>query len=382
MTIRTGLQILLEEQTDRLRGMRVGLATHAAAVTPDLTGAARAIQAAGYQLCALFGPEHGLRGAAADGTSVADGREPRTGLPIYSLYGAHIEPTPAMLEGLDVLVFDMQDVGVRFYTYLSTLFYILKGAAKAGLPVLVLDRPNPLGGEILEGPSILAGRASFVGVWPVPVRYGLTLGEMALLLNAQAGLGALVEVVRLDGWQRGMGFEACGLPWVPTSPAIPHLSTVRLYPGMCFLEGTNLSEGRGTSLPFEVAGAPWIDPDRLADELNNLGLAGVRFRPLLYTPGWSKFSGQECGGVQVHAIDPAAVRPTALGLHLIAAVQRLFPGRLEWNDHFDRLAGGPAVRQSLQAGQSVDQITAGWQPGLDAFRRDRQPYLLYVQEQV
>jgi uncharacterized protein YbbC (DUF1343 family) len=383
--LRTGLQTLLTEKTNLVAGMRVGLVSHAAAVLPDLTGILPALLAAGVRVEALFGPEHGFAGAAADGAAVGHARDRRTGLPVYSLYGETKEPDAGMLDGLDLLLVDFQDVGVRFYTYLSTLYYVLRGAGRHDLPVLLLDRPNPITGRVVAGPLVDPGYESFVGILPIPLRHGLTLGELARYMNSEYSLNARLTVVPVSGWQRSMWFDQTGLPWVPPSPAMPHLSTAILYPGMCFIEGTNLSEGRGTALPFEVVGAPWLDGEDLAARLERLKLPGAGFRPHTFTPLASKHANQQCQGVQVHVFDREALRPIPLGLHVLAACMQAAPDRFEflsssWEGHpphMDLLAGSAAVRTHLLAGQPVDELEAGWAAGVAHFQRASQPYRLY-----
>lgn len=385
MSAMTGLQALLADRRALLKGRRVGLVTHPAAVLPDLTAAVDALRQAGVRLTALFGPEHGFGGAAADGLPVPDAVDPRTGLPVYSLYGKVKAPTAAMLAEVDVLVFDMQDVGVRFYTYLSTLFYVLSGAAKAGCPVIVLDRPNPIDGLTLEGPPVQPGYESFVGVAPLPIRHGMTLGELARYLCAEFAIDAELTVVPVHGWRRAQWFDETGLPWVPPSPAMPHLSTATLYPGLCLVEGTNLSEGRGTALPFELCGAPWLDGYELAAALNQLDLPGVRFRPLTFEPSASKHAGQLCQGVQVHVTDRCRLRAVELGLHVIAACRSQAPDRFQflptsWEGqpaHLDLLMGGPATRQGLLAGEPLAALVSAWAGDLAVFAELRRRYLLY-----
>ncbi|MEJ5198574.1 MAG: DUF1343 domain-containing protein [Anaerolineae bacterium] len=382
---RTGLDHLLDEDLLPLRGKRIGLITHPAAVTADLTPAVDALWAAGIELAALFGMEHGLSGAVADGEAVAHARDARTGLPVYSLYGATREPTAAMLADLDALVFDVQDVGARFYTFISTLYYVLRAAGRHGKPVIVLDRPNPIGGAAIEGPLVVPGLESFVGIAPIPVRYGMTIGELARYFNVEFGLGADLTVVPLQGWRRGMWFDETGRPWVPTSPAMPHLSTATVYPGTCLIEGTNLSEGRGTALPFEQIGAPWLDEHALAAALNRLDLPGVRFRPVEFMPSASKHAGELCRGVQVHVLDRRLFRPVATGLHLLVACRRQAVDRFaflpsSWEGqppHFDLLIGDPQIRPAILAGVPVAELIAAWDGVAVAWTERRQFHLLY-----
>lgn len=386
MTVKTGLEGMLAEDCRPLKGQRIGLIGQSAAVLPDFTHGLDALLRAGVQVTALFGPEHGFRGAAADGAAVKNQRDPKTGLPVYSLYGATRQPTPEMLAQVDALVFDMQDVGVRFYTYLSTLFYALKGAAAAGVPVWVLDRPNPLGGLRRAGAMLEPGFESFIGIVHIPIQYGLTMGELAGWMNATCGLGAELKLAPMQGWTRSMTFDCTGLPWVPTSPAMPHLSTVRVYPGTCLLEGTNLSEGRGTALPFEVVGAPWLDGEALAEGLNRLELPGVRFRPVAFTPSTSKHAGRACSGVQLHLTRPQDFQPVETALHLIAACRSQNPKQFQflktsWEGsppHFDLAVGNALVRRQLCDGVPVEEICRAWRSPLEAFERDCAPFLHYA----
>ena len=375
--VKTGLDILVHEQAHLLANQRVGLVSMPAAVLPDLTLALDALRGADIHLTVLFGPEHGFSGAALDGAHVGNVTDPRTGLPVYSLYGAINEPTAEILANVDALVFDMQDVGARFYTYLSTLFYVLCGAGKAGKPIFVLDRPNPITGRLVEGGPIAPGFESFVGIINIPMRHGMTLGELAGYMNTEYALHADLQVIGLHGWQREMWFDETALPWVPTSPAMPHLSTATLYPGMCLLEGTNFSLGRGTALPFEVCGAPWIDGYALAEALNRLQLPGVCFRATVFTPSASNHAGSECRGVQVHVIDRNLLRPVEMALHLMAAARCLSGDAWKWNPHFERLAGGNGVRSALEAGTSVAEIITVWEASLSEFLDKREKHLMY-----
>lgn len=385
--IRTGLDVALLEERAGWGHERIGLVSHPAAVNRELVSSLDCLRAAGVQVSALFGMEHGFAGAAPDGQSVGDGRDPRTGLPVFSLYGPVQEPSGEMLAQVDRLVFDVQDVGARFYTFISTLFYVLRGAARQGCPVTVLDRPNPIGGLAVEGPTILPGHASFVGIAPMPIRHGLTMGELAVYFNQVHALGAQLSVVAMSGWRRAAWFDETGLPWAPTSPAMPWLSTATVYPGTCLLEGTNVSGGRGTALPFEQGGAPWIDGVDLAQALNDCGVPGVRFRPATFQPTASKYAGGICHGVQVHVTDREALQPVYMGVVLLSTLKRLYPGQFDWlaspqadgtqGFSVDRLAGGPHLRLALDAGVSPAEIRSGWAASEAAFRRERQPFTIY-----
>lgn len=383
--VRTGLEILLTSRLELLQRRRVGLVTHPAAVLPDLTHAADALLGAGIEVAAFFGPEHGFEAAAADGAAVADTTDRRTGLPVFSLYGELKEPTPAMLEGVDVLVFDMQDVGVRYYTYISTLYYVLRGAARAGKAVIVLDRPNPINGVRVTGPSIEAGYESFVGIGRMPICHGLTTGELAQYFNTEFDIQADLTVIPMEGWRRSMWYDETGLPWVPLSPGMPHLSTATVYPGTCFLEGTNLSEGRGTALPFEVLGAPWLDGHRLAQTLNALDLAGVRFRPVSFIPSSSKHAERACKGVQMHVTERERFEPIHSGLQAIAACMEQAPDEFKFLEssweggkpHFDLLAGSSRLREALAAGLAASEWMKGWDKDAAQFEATRQKYQLY-----
>ncbi len=375
--LQTGLDRLLAERLAILRGRRIGLVTHPAAVLANLTQAVDALHAAGVGLTTLFGSEHGLRGAAAEGVPISHTDE-AGGLTIYSLYGETAEPNTRMLERVDLLLFDMQDVGTRYYTYLSTLFYVLHAAGRAGIPIMVLDRPNPLGGHLIEGPLVESRYKSFVGIAPLPIRHGLTLGEAACWLNTTHALGADLEVIRLAGWQRIHRFSQLGRTWVATSPGMAHLDAVALYPGTCLIEGTNMSVGRGTALPFEICGAPWLDGDRLARQLNTYDLPGVRFRGLCFIPTGNRYAGQECGGVQIHITQLEALKPVELGLELVAAAYIQHPDGFAWEaEHFDRLTGTNKIRVAIESRIAPHEIAVSWHSTEQQFRQDRAAFLLY-----
>jgi len=381
--IKTGLQNLLENHLDQLAGRRVGLVTNPTGVTPDLTLNLDALLAAGVRVTALFGPEHGLRASVADGVAVASGYDPKTGLPIHSLYGPVKRPTPAMAADLDVFLYDIQDVGARFYTYIWTLSYVMEAGAELGKPVIVLDRPNPIGGHRVEGGLLDERFTSFIGRWAIPWRYGLTIGELATWFNRR--IGCDLSVIPMTGWRRTLWYDQTGLPWVPPSPAMPTLDTATVYPGTCLFEGTNLSEGRGTAKPFEWLGAPWMDGEAWASQLNAAGLPGVRFRSVAFTPSASKHAGSDCYGVQVHVLDREAFRPVRTGLSLLATARQLAPAHFAWlpsswegrPPHLDLLAGSDDVRTSLDAGHDVTALEQTWAAGLSQFEAERQSCFLY-----
>jgi uncharacterized protein YbbC (DUF1343 family) len=383
--VETGLARLVSQGGARLGGQRVGLVTHPAAVLPDLTSSLDALLAIGLRVTALFGPEHGFNGSVADGEAVPNARHPRTGLPVFSLYGAIREPTADMLAHVDVLVYDVQDVGARFYTFVSTLYLVLAAAGQHGRALIVLDRPNPINGLAIEGPLVAPGLESFIGIAPIPIRHGMTTGELAQYFNTEYSLGADLTVIAMRGWQRRMWLDVTGLPWVSPSPGMPQLATATVYPGMCFIEGTVLSEGRGTALPFEVVGAPWLDGYALAQALKRLALPGVHFRPTHFVPSASKHAGIACQGVQVHVIDRQVFRPVETGLQVVAACRDAVPDRFEflassWEGgppHFDLLTGDAAIRTGLAAGTPVTDLLSGWPLVAAAFEQARRPYLLY-----
>ena len=323
-------------------------------------------------LVALFAPEHGLLGRDQAGEKIAG--EPAR----YSLYGSTRAPTAKMLEGVDLLIFDVQDVGVRFYTYISTLYECMKAAGRLGVPFLVLDRPNPIDATRVEGPLLEPGQESFVGVHPIALRHGMTVGELGLLFNAEAELGCDLKIVPLRGWKRSQWYDQTGLHWIMPSPNMPTLATAAVYPGLCLVEGTNLSEGRGSTRPFELIGAPWLKSTQLAQELNQLGLEGVRFRPQAFRPTFSKFKGEPCRGIQIHVVDRHAFDPIRAVLHLLHQLIGMHPEEFEFkNDIFDRLSGSPAIRVALEQGRSAQEILSGWQKDLETFRETRARFLLY-----
>ncbi|MEE8349596.1 MAG: DUF1343 domain-containing protein [Acidobacteriota bacterium] len=356
-----------------IQGKRVGLITNPTGVTSTLNSTWDLLsQHPDVDLKALFGPEHGIFGQAQAGDHVSDSGK------VYSLYGETRAPTAEMLEGVEVLIYDIQDVGVRFYTYISTMYLSMQAAAKHGIPFIVLDRPNPIDGSRVEGPILQTEKKSFLGLVGLPIRYGMTPGELARMLNGETNLGSDLKVVPLSGWHRQDWYDQTALEWVLPSPNMPTLTTATLYPGLGLIEGTNLSEGRGTSLPFELVGAPWLSGQELAKRLNRLPLAGVRFRFQTFTPTTSKYQGEPCQGVQIHILDRTTFQPLEVALHLLQEVQMLHPEQFQWNTTFlDRLVGNSWVREALSEGRPVDEIVNRWQQELKEFKEVRKRYLLY-----
>jgi uncharacterized protein YbbC (DUF1343 family) len=389
--MRTGLDVLREQDWAPLRGLRVGLVCHPASVDGHLRHAADLLAAApGVHLAALFGPEHGFLGHAQDLIGVGGQDDGPAGLRIHSLYGCtfdSLRPTAAQLRGLDALVIDLQDIGSRYYTFQATMLFCLEAASALGLTTFVLDRPNPLGGDVVEGPSLQPGFESFVGIHPVATRHGLTIGELARLYRAERKLTVTLEVIPCDGWRRHQDFEQTGLPWVLPSPNMPTVKTAFVYPGQCLVEGTNLSEGRGTTRPFELCGAPWIDARRLADRLEREGLPGVRFRAAWFQPTFQKFAGQTCGGVQLHVTDRQAFRPVRTSLALLARFRELSGDKFAWRTEpyefvaerpaIDLLFGSDRERRGLEAGVPAAQLAQAWEAEEEAFRQRRREFLLY-----
>jgi uncharacterized protein YbbC (DUF1343 family) len=373
--VMTGLDVLERDHFTALKGRHVGLVTNHTGVDRDGRSAIDLLsKTEGVTLVALFSPEHGIRGAVDE--KVDDSKDEKTGLPVYSLYGARRKPTAETLKGVDTLVYDIQDVGCRFYTYESTLGGVMEAAAENKIPVMVLDRPNPLGGVEVEGPVLDGGRESFVGYHTLPVRHGLTMGELARLFNAERKIGCDLEVIPLENWRRGDFYDHTGLRWVNPSPNLRSLTETLLYPGVGLLETTNVSVGRGTDRPFEWVGAPWIDGTKLATALTKEDLPGVRFVPCRQTPASSTFKGRECDGVQILVDDWSRFRPVRTGVALACALHRLYPN--EWQaDRYDRLLGNAATLEGLKKGASWQKLEKGWQTELTRFRERRRPYLLY-----
>jgi len=391
MRVKTGLDVWEAEQFRALRGLRVGAIVNPTSVDARFRHLADLLQAApGVTLSALFGPEHGVRGEVQYMEAVGEARDPVTGVPVHSLYGStaqSLRPRPEWLEGLDVVVFDIQDVGARYYTYVYTLALAMEACAKAKVRLVVLDRPNPLGGDRVEGNLVQPGFRSFVGLYPLPNRHGMTLGELARMLNAEERFGCDLAVVPCLGWSRRMRWADTGLPFIPPSPNMPTPDTAQVYPGMCLLEGTNLSEGRGTCRPFEQFGAPYLDAQRIAEALERRALPGLRLRPVHFVPTWDKNRGSTCAGAFLHVTDPVAFPSVKAGLAVVAEARRQGGPAFQWRAEayefvtdvpaFDLLCGTARVREALEHGAEFEDVAALLDGAEAAFLERRAPHLLY-----
>lgn len=400
-----GVEVLFEKHADLIRGKHVGLITNPTGVDSHLDSIIERFRAEpGVTLVALYGPEHGVRGNAQAGEYVPFYYDDHFKLPVFSLYGQTHKPpadmmtnideymrsfdtrhegkqvASSMMQSVDVMIFDLQDVGTRVYTYIATMAYAMQAAAESGIPFVVLDRPNPVDGVAMEGPILeYPKHSSFIGLYPIPLRHGMTAGELARLFNDKfLAKKANLTVVPMEHWSRDEWFNQTSLPWVLPSPNLPTPESATVYPGQVIIEGTNLSEGRGTTKPFEFFGAPWIDGFVLAKQLNDLKLPGVKFREVWFTPTFSKFSGKQCGGCQLHITDRNAYQSIATTLTILSVIKQLYGDKLEFHaEYFDKVLGTSSVREALERGESVDKIVATFQPGLSEFAKSREPYLLY-----
>jgi uncharacterized protein YbbC (DUF1343 family) len=386
---RLGIDTLLHRDRALVAGRRVGVVSNPASIDAEYRHTAdRLAGDAEVRLTAIFGPQHGFRSDLQDNMIESPhAQDARRRVPVFSLYSETREPTAEMLQDIDVLVIDLQDVGTRVYTYIYTMANCMRAAARHGVRVVVCDRPNPVGGDAIEGPTLRPEYASFVGQFPIPLRHGMTIGELARLFNDAFRLKATLEVVPLEGWHRTMYYDETGLPWVIPSPNLPTLDSTIVYPGAVLFEGTMLSEGRGTTRPFELVGAPWVDGDRLADAMNARGLPGVHFRSASFEPTFQKHARVTCGGCQIHVLDRQAFQPVRAAVELIAEFRRQDPGRFAWRqppyeyEHdkapIDILYGSDRLRLTIDAGRGTETLTASWREDEDAFRVLREKYLLY-----
>ena len=386
---RIGVERLLTEKLDLIRGTRIGLVCNQASVLPDLRFVADMFaEHADINLTAYFGPQHGIRGDVQDNMIETDhATDPLTGLPVYSLYSETREPTEAMLEDVDTIVFDMQDVGCRIYTFNYTMANCMIAAAKYGKRVVVCDRPNPINGVTVEGNVTESAFTSFVGQYEIPTRHGMTTGELARLFNEHFGIGCELEIVAMDGWDRSWYFEQTGLPWVLPSPNIPTVDTCVVFPATVHLEGTELSEGRGTTKVFELNGAPFIDPYAWAAALDEYNFPGVTFRPCYFQPTFQKWARQTCGGVQLHITDREAFTPVIVGVAMVKTAHDLYPDKFQWKQEdyeyefgknpFDVVSGTDKIRKAIEAGVSLKDIEGSWAEGLKDFEGIRSACLMY-----
>lgn len=385
-----GLDLIGRKWPRRLSGARAGLVVHPASVNRSLVHASSLLlKSTRLRLTALFGPQHGIWGETQDNMIEWEGfRDKMTGLPVYSLYGRHRKPSGEMLRDIDVMVIDLQDVGARYYTFIWTMALIMEACSEAGKSVVVLDRPNPISGRHVEGPLLETAYRSFVGLHSLPVRHGMTIGEIALYVRDRHYQTLDLHVIPMQGWKRGMWHDMTGLKWVLPSPNIPTLDSATAYPGMCLLEGTGLSEGRGTTRPFEIFGAPFIDPQDLAGRMKDYRLPGVIFRPLYFQPTFQKHAGKLCGGCQIHVTDREVLRPFQLAAAILRAVRELYPGSFTWKsppyEYEDRLmpidilSGSDSLRKDIEAGISLDKMSNRWLADSSRFDKEiRRSYLLY-----
>jgi len=408
--VRLGIEVFLEKHLDLVEGKRVGLITNPTGINSRLeTSVDLFYKNQKINLVALFGPEHGVRGNAQAGEYVPfyiDTRYdiPEYSIPVFSLYGQSLKPAKgmfedideymrsfdthkvgkipehSMVESIDVLIFDIQDVGTRIYTYVATLAYCMEASAESDIEFIVLDRPNPINGISIEGPLLeYPEYSSFVGLYPLPVRHGMTVGELASYFNDEfLEKKARLTVIPMQGWKRGMWHDETSLPWVIPSPNMPSLDTATVYPGQVFLEGTNVSEGRGTTKPFELFGAPWIDGYRLTKELNRLNLPGVKFREAWFTPTFSKHKGELCGGAEIHVVDRNQYRSFDSSLFIIKTILEMYPENFKFHtDYFDKIMGTPKIREAIENGNAINDIIESYKEELNSFSKLREPYLLY-----
>lgn len=380
----SGLDVLVTEEIGSLKGKNVGIMCNHTAVTRDLVHITDALSSAGVNIKALFGPEHGVRGDAAEGASVDDAVDPRLGCPAYSLYGKTSKPTKEMLQGIDVMLVDIQDAGARFYTFPYTMSAVMAGCGEHGVKVWILDRPNPIGGLVWDGNVLREGFTSGVGKYQTTTRHGFTAGELALLYKNKFGVECDLTVVKMKNWDREMFFDETGLHWVMPSPNMPTLDTAIVYTGTCYFEGTNVSEGRGTTRPFEIFGAPWIDAQALKNEMLSYDLPGVMYREAFFAPFEWKFRKEPCAGLQFYVTDRKTFRPLVTGLAAVAAIHKLHPEEFAFRPaapgrpgFFDLLAGGSEIREGIIAGKSVLEMEKNWQPEAEAFKAETKSLLLY-----
>lgn len=387
--VKVGLDVFLVDHLSKIEGKRVGIITNQTGISSSgehIVDILSSIE--GFSINALYAPEHGIRGDLPDAIKMTSYVDKRTDLRVWSLYGEHLKPTEEMLENVDVLIYDIQDVGARFYTFISTMGLAMEAAAEQGKRFIVLDRPDPINGVTIEGPILEKSLFSFVGQYPIPVRYGMTPGELAWMIKGEKWMKGMddldLNVIPMEGWLRSMWYDQTGLPWVKPSPNIPSILTAAVYPGLCLVEALNVSEGRGTMRPFEQTGAPWIDSGKLAETMNSEHLPGIYFKPISYTPvmlpdaaPWSKYRDQDVHGLSLIITDREMMRPLQVAVHLFVALKKHYPKELELRENLERLIGISTFRRSVENLHSPEEILAGWESGIQDFAKARQKYLLY-----
>ena len=388
--VKIGAEVFLEKYLDIIKGKKIGIVTNHTGVLPDGRHIVDILNSIpDVKIVALFGPEHGIRGEVPDGKSISHGVDTKTGIKVYSLYGEVKKPTPEMLKDIDVLIFDIQDVGARFYTYISTMSYCMEACAELGKKFIVLDRPNPIRGLYVDGPVLAPKFKSFVGPHPIPVAHGMTVGELAKLFNEEGwlenGVKADLTVIKMENYLRKMWFDQTGLPWVKPSPNMMTLNTAIVYTATCFIEGTNVSEGRGTAHPFEWIGAPWIDAQKLANELNSYNLPGIKFEPIEFTPVDiekvtidPKYEGQKCYGVFLNVYDREKFEPVKTAVYILYTLKKMYPTEFKWRTAGqDRLWGTDRVRLMIDEGKKPEEIIKSWENELKNFLKVREKHLIY-----
>jgi uncharacterized protein YbbC (DUF1343 family) len=387
--VKVGLDVFLLNHLAMLEGKRVGIITNQTGIASSgehIVDILSSIE--NVSIGAVYAPEHGIRGDLPDATKMASYVDKKTGIQVWSLYGDHLTPTQEMLEDVDVLIYDIQDVGSRFYTFISTMGLAMEAASEHGKQFIVLDRPNPINGVTLEGPIIEKQHFSFVGQYPIPVRYAMTPGELARMIKGEDWMKGMDEldlkVIPMEGWQRAMWYDQTGLPWIKPSPNIPSILTAAIYPGLCIVEALNVSEGRGTMRPFEQIGAPWIDSHKLAQTMNFYRLPGIYFRPITFTPvslpqaaPWNKYKDQDVNGLNLIITDRERLRPLQVMVHLLVTLKKNYTAELELLKNLEQLIGISSFRQSIDDLRSPEEILSEWKPGIQVFEKARQKYLLY-----
>lgn len=388
--IQTGADLLISENLSLIENKKLGIITNHTGILSNGTHLVDTLfSIKNINISSLFGPEHGIRGDAPDGQTIKDGKDSKTGLPVYSLYGKTKKPTKEMLADVDILLFDIQDIGARFYTFISTMYYGIKAAAENNIPIVILDRPNPINGSLVEGPILLKDYKSFVGIAEIPIRHGMTVGELALLFNQASILCteniADLKIIKMNNWDRDSYFDETELPWLPPSPNMPDLETALVYPGLCLLEGTNISEGRGTESPFLKFGSPYINSDDVINELNEIGIDGFKLTAAQYTPiaipnksMFPKYINEKCNGIKLEITDRIKFKPIDFSIKLIYVFHKLYPQNFKFNDgRIDKLWGSNSLREQILSGESPEQIISYFQNDLINFYKTRKTFLLY-----